>query len=177
MEDRTLVCAGVPVTSIPKGPELGVVRGKRLPDDLSLLLEDYNHEGTHEVGRINVLVILGGAVVEQLHIFVPFIGQEAAELADVLVRVRYVQRAKVRIEWFVDELVVDVEEIGFRVRLRRFGRRDPVQFVYTQERAGVSRCSRWLMEGVIGSHSGALPLMISIAGESKEDANISSVYN
>lgn len=71
---------------------------------------------------------------------------------------RDVQRPEVGVEGLIHELVVNVEEVGFRMRLWRFLRTDPVELV----------CKPNTVEG--GKEY--VPLMTSTAGQSSEDANI-----
>lgn len=101
VEDSALISARITVASISEGPKLVMVRRESFPDDFGLLLQNHDHEGAHQVGGIDILVVLSRAVVEQLDVLVAFVGQETAQFTDVLVRVRNVQGAKIRVERFV----------------------------------------------------------------------------
>jgi len=95
------VGASVAVAGVAEGLENLVVGLKGLPNNVGGHLEHHDHERAHQVGCIGLLVLLGACVVEQLAVFVALVGQEAAQLANVLVGVCDVQRPEVLVEGFV----------------------------------------------------------------------------
>lgn len=59
VEHGALISASVAVASVAEGPKLVVIGRKGFPDNLGSLLENHDHEGTHEVGRVAILIVLG----------------------------------------------------------------------------------------------------------------------
>ena len=73
VENSALVSASVTITSITERFKLRMIGRKRLPNCLWRLFKHNYHEGSHQVASIDVLVVLGGAVVEQFNVFVAII--------------------------------------------------------------------------------------------------------
>lgn len=64
MENSALIGAGISIASVSEGPKLGMVRCERFPDHLSCLLKHNDHECTHEVGCIAILIRFGRGIME-----------------------------------------------------------------------------------------------------------------
>lgn len=108
MKDGAAVGA-VAVAGVPEWSEAGLVGSEGLPGDLCRLTQDDNHEGAHQVGCIRLLIEDVAAVMEQFNVFVTFISQYSAQLANVLVSVRQIQWAKVRVKRLVDQFLIEDE--------------------------------------------------------------------
>jgi len=78
MENCAFVSASVAIASITERFELRMIGRKCLPNCLRRLFKHNNHEGPHQVASVDVLVVLGGAVVEQFNVFVAFIREQPA---------------------------------------------------------------------------------------------------
>jgi hypothetical protein len=58
-----------------------------LPNYFGWLLQNNNHECTHQVGSISLLIELGGCVVKEPYSFVAVIGEQSAEFPYVLMSI------------------------------------------------------------------------------------------
>jgi len=81
--------------------------------------------------------------MEQFNVLVALIRQQSAQFADILMGVCKIERPKIRVERFIHQLAVHIEEVGLRMRLWRLLRADPVKFIYSQNM--VSQISVYLL--------------------------------
>ena len=94
-------------------------------------LEDDYHEGAHQERSIDHLVgFFGRAVVEDAVLCIILVLQKPGELTRKPVDHGEVERPEIFIEREICQIVVDVEEEGILVILRRVRSRHPVEFVY-----------------------------------------------
>lgn len=76
VENRAAVCA-VPVGCITVGSEVLLVGCEGFPGMLCRLLQNDDHEGSHEKCTVSLLVELARRVMKKFHIFVALIGKQA----------------------------------------------------------------------------------------------------
>ena len=112
MENCAFVSASVAIASITERFELRMIERKCLPNCLRCLFKHNYHEGPHQVASVDVLVVLGGAVVEQFNVFVAFIREQPAQFADILVGTCEIQWTEIRVERLIDQLVVHIVKVG-----------------------------------------------------------------
>lgn len=113
MENGAFIGTGVAIASITEGFKLGMIGRKGLPNSLRCLFEHYHHKCAHQVGCVDILVVLGGAVVEQLYVFVAFVRKQSTKFADIFVGICQVERPEIRVERLINQLVVHIVEVSF----------------------------------------------------------------
>ncbi len=90
-------------------------------------LHDDDHEAGHEEGPVDHLVgLLAGAVVEHSVFLVVLVFQKSRQFSRVPMDHGQVQRSEILVERKICKIVVNVEEVGVFVILRRLGVRHPV---------------------------------------------------
>ena len=104
MENRAAIGA-ISIRCIPERSELLLIRCERLPGMFRGLLEHNDHEGPHEECAVCLLVKLASRVVKELHILVPLVSKQPAELPDELVHLCEVARPEVLVERLVHEFL------------------------------------------------------------------------
>lgn len=89
-----------------------VVRTESLPCFFCALLQDNNHEGSHEEGSITLLVVVEASVVVNLIILVLLIVHELLKLLAEEMNFSKVKWTEIGEVWFVNQIVVDAEVEG-----------------------------------------------------------------
>ena len=87
MKNSTFIRTCVAITRISKWFKLRMVWRESLPNYFGWLLQNNDHECTHQVGSISLLIELRGCVVKEPYSFVAVIGEQSAEFPYVLMSI------------------------------------------------------------------------------------------
>ena len=112
---------------IPVRNELVVVGAENSPCFFGRFLQADNHEGTHEEGGVTLLRVVERRVVVDLVVLILRVIHEFFQLFAEEVHFAEVERAEVRKEGLVDEVVVNAEVEGMLARLRRVLIANPIE--------------------------------------------------
>ena len=109
------------------GQELVLVGSEGGPGVVSCLLQDNDHEGTHQEGSVGLLCIVQRCVMVDLVGLILRVIHELFQLLTEQMHFTEIKWPEVCEEWFVDEIVVNAEVEGVLTGLWRGLITDPVE--------------------------------------------------
>ena len=107
--------------------KLVVVRAESLPGIIGRLVQDDDHEGTHEEGCITLLGVVKGSIMVDLVVLVLLVIHELLQLFAKQMDLSEIQWPKVCKERLVHQIIVNAEVEGVLTGLRRVLIADPVE--------------------------------------------------